>query len=227
MKLDTVTLKRLSLFLISVFALLSSTNAKDTPPNVVLIFVDDQGYNDLGVYGSPLIKTPNLDRMAKEGMRFTDFYSAIAVCTPSRAALLTGSYAQRIGLPGVLFPHHRTGLNPDEVTIADMLKQKRYATAAIGKWHLGHEPKFLPTRHGFDWYYGIPYSNDMSIDPKMELAADVLLREGHTIESVKYGAPERTKVPLMRNEQVIEYPADQSTLTKRYTERAIQFMTAN
>ena len=200
---------------------------KETPPNVVIIFVDDQGYNDIGVYGSPLIKTPNLDRMAKEGMRFTDFYSASAVCTPSRAALLTGTYAQRIGLPGVLFPHHRTGLNPEEVTIADMLKQKRYATAAIGKWHLGHEPKFLPTRHGFDWYYGVPYSNDMSIDPKMELAADVTLREGYTIDAVKYGKAPRNLVPLLRNEEVIEYPVDQSTLTKRYTERAVGFIETN
>ncbi len=217
----------LTLALLCAGATSSTVWGQDRPPNVVVIFVDDQGYNDIGVYGSPLIETPHLDRMASEGMRFTSFYSASAVCTPSRAALLTGTYAQRIEMPGVLFPHHRRGLNPDEITIAELLKQKRYATACIGKWHLGHEPPFLPTRQGFDWYYGIPYSNDMYLDSKMKMASDVVFREGITRDEAVYGAPSRNLVPLMRNEEVIEYPADQALLTKRYTEKAVQFIEAN
>ena len=133
----------------------------ERPPNFVLIFIDDQGYQDLGCYGSPTIKSPNLDRMAKEGTRFTDFYSLAPICSASRAALLTGCYPERVGITGVLFPRHRIGLNPSEHTIAKVLKKKDYATACIGKWHLGHHPEFLPTSHGFDQFYGVPYSNDM------------------------------------------------------------------
>ena len=119
-------------------------------PNFIVIFTDDQGYNDLGCFGSKDIRTPHIDRMAKEGMRFTDFYSAASVCTPSRAALLTGCYPERVGNLPVLFPRSVRGLNPDETTIADMLKAKGYATACIGKWHLGHHKQFLPTSQGFD-----------------------------------------------------------------------------
>jgi arylsulfatase A-like enzyme len=200
-------------------------------PNFIIIFTDDQGYQDLGVFGSPKIKTPNIDQMANEGMRFTDFYSAASVCTPSRAALLTGCYPERVGDLDVLFPHQNIGLNPEETTIAAMLKGIGYATACIGKWHLGHKKEFLPTSHGFDSYYGIPYSNDMWIDPNMKLAKDVKIREGMTLELIA-GQTEKKKairnlVPLMRNEEVIEYPVDQNTLTKRYTEEAVKFITNN
>jgi arylsulfatase A len=204
-----------------------SAGAEDRLPNFIMIFTDDQGYQDIGCFGSPKIKTPNLDKMAKEGMRFTDFYSANSVCSPSRAALLTGCYPTRVSVPGVLFPRHDVGLNPEEITIADILKKEGYATACIGKWHLGHKPKFLPTRQGFDSYYGIPYSNDMTIDPDAELAEDILLLEGMSAEKIKSEKPKRNWVPLMRDEKVIEYPVDQTTLTQRYTQEAIKFIETN
>ena len=203
---------------------LSAAETAAPPPNVIVIFVDDQGYEDLGCFGSPKIKTPNIDRMAKEGMRFTDFYSANSVCSPSRAALLTGCYPTRIGIPGVLFPRHDVGLNPEETTIADMLKAKGYATQCVGKWHIGHKPEFLPTRQGFDAYYGIPYSNDMSLDRAAKLADDIIFREGLSRENLK---TKKDWVPLMRNEEVIEYPVDQSTITQRYTTEAVSFIKAN
>jgi arylsulfatase A len=196
------------------------------PPNVIIIMADDQGYEDLGCFGSPKIKTPHIDRMAKEGMRFTDFYSGASVCTPSRAALLTGSYASRAGNLRVLFPRDSAGLNPSEITIAELLKSKGYATACIGKWHLGHHKQFLPTSQGFDSYYGVPYSNDMTLDPSQPLANEIVLREGFTAESIKTHQ-KKNLVPLMRNEEIIEYPVDQNTLTKRYTEEAIKFISAN
>jgi len=197
------------------------------PPNFIVIFTDDQGYQDLGCFGSPNIETPCIDRMAAEGTRFTDFHVAASVCTPSRAALLTGCYPQRVSLPGVLFPRHNIGLSDKEVTIAELLKARGYATMCIGKWHLGHLPPFLPTRHGFDSYLGIPYSNDMTVDPKMAVADDVVWREGMTLEKMREGKPRKNWVPLMRDEKVVEYPVDQSTLTTRYTEAAIKFITAN
>ncbi len=178
------------------------------PPNFVIIFTDDQGYNDVGCFGSPMIKTPRLDRMAAEGMKFTDFYSSSPVCTPSRASLMTGCYAQRVSLamiPSekgswrglVLFPNSSYGIHPDEITIAELLKGLGYATACVGKWHLGDAPMFLPTRNGFDSYFGIPYSNDMK--PAL----------------------------IMRDEEVVENPAVQETLTERYTEEAVRFITEN
>jgi len=196
-------------------------------PNIVLIFTDDQGYQDIGCFGSPLIKTPNLDRMAQEGRRFTSFYSANSVCSPSRAALLTGCYPPRVGVHKVLFPRDTMGLNPKEITIAELLKVQGYATACIGKWHLGHLPEFLPTRQGFDSYFGIPYSNDMTIDPKAPLAKDVWLSDGKTVDGIRTEKPKKNQVPLMRNEEVIEYPVEQSLLTQRYTKKAIEFITAN
>ncbi|HKK11864.1 MAG TPA: sulfatase, partial [Flavobacteriaceae bacterium] len=187
----------------------------DTNPNIIIIFVDDMGYGDLGCYGHPTIRTPQLDKMADEGMRFTQFYVAAAVCTPSRAGLLTGRYPVRTGLVegimrrDVLFPNDDNGLSPNEVTIAEVLKQKNYATMAIGKWHLGDLPKYLPTIQGFDSYYGIPYSNDMDYVP------------------AKDGKPGYWNVPLMRNEKIIERPAEQHTLTQRYTKEAIKFIEDN
>ena len=196
-------------------------------PNFIIIFTDDQGFEDIGCFGSPKIKTPHLDKLAAEGRKFTSFYSANSVCSPSRASLLTGCYPVRVSIPGVLFPRHEIGLNPDEITIADLLKSKGYATSCIGKWHIGHKPKFLPTRQGFDSYYGIPYSNDMTIDPEANLAADIKLREGFTLERIRSEKPKKDFVPLMRNEEVIEYPCDQTTLTKRYTEEAVKFIEEN
>ena len=196
-------------------------------PNFIVIFTDDQGYEDIGCFGSPKIKTPHLDKLAAEGRKFTSFYSANSVCSPSRAALMTGCYPTRVSVPGVLFPRHKEGLNPDEITIAEVLKTKGYATSCIGKWHIGHKPKFLPTRQGFDSYYGIPYSNDMTIDPEAKFAADINLREGFTLDRIKNEKPKKNLVPLMRNEEVIEYPCDQTTLTKRYTEEAVKFIEKN
>jgi len=179
-------------------------------PNFVVIFCDDLGYGDLGCYGSTKNRTPNIDQLSQEGMRFTDFYSSSPVCTPSRASLLTGCYPRRVGMHEdftghwVLIPRSRRGLHPDEVTVAEALKTQGYATACIGKWHLGDQPEHLPTRHGFDSYYGIPYSNDM--------------------QSRGRGDP---PLPLVQQEKVIEAPADQATLTQRYTRQAIAFIEAN
>ena len=192
-------------------------------PNIVLIFTDDQGYGDVGCYGSKL-ETPNLDRIAKEGIRFTDFYVNCAVCSGSRTALLTGCHYQRLSMGAVLFPRSKAGLHPDEVTLAEVLKTRGYATACVGKWHLGHLPPCLPTRQGFDTYFGVPYSNDMSIDPANALAKDVKLNRDVTIEKIRAGKPTRNWVPLMRDEEIIEYPVDQATLTRRYTEETIRFM---
>ncbi len=187
------------------FATKAASPHQDSRPNFVIILTDDQGYQDVGCYGSPDIRTPNLDRMAAEGVRFTDFYVAAPLCSPSRAALLTGCYPQRVSITSVLHPHSKIGLHPSEITIADMLKARGYATACIGKWHLGHLSPFLPTRHGFDYYFGLPYSNDMFVN-----------RE--TNES---------GIPLMRGEEVIEKPVVQETLTPRYTEEAVRFITEN
>ena len=136
-------------------------------PNLIVIFCDDLGYGDLGCYGSEKNRTPNVDQLAKSGIMFTDFYSSSPVCTPSRSSLMTGCYARRVGMHEdytghwVLIPRSRRGLNPDELTVAEALQSAGYATACIGKWHLGDQPEHLPTQHGFDFYFGIPYSNDM------------------------------------------------------------------
>ena len=210
-----------------IIGLCSVKKSFSKPPNFIVIFTDDQGFEDLGCFGSPKIKTPHLDQLAADGRKFTSFYSANSVCSPSRASLMTGCYPVRVSIPGVLFPRHDIGLNPDEITIADLLKTKSYATACIGKWHIGHKPKFLPTRQGFDSYYGIPYSNDMTIDPEAKLAENINLREGFTLDRVSNEKPKKNLVPLMRNEEVIEYPCDQTTLTKRYTEEAVKFIEEN
>jgi arylsulfatase A-like enzyme len=207
---------------------LADLRAEAERPNIILIFTDDQGYEDLGCFGSPLIQTPHLDRLAAEGRKFTSFYSASSVCSPSRAALMTGCYPVRVSVPGVLFPRHDTGLHPDEITVAEVLKTGGYATACIGKWHLGHKPAFLPTKQGFDSYFGIPYSNDMTVDPEARLSDTLVWREGMTRERLRSGEKlPKNAVPLMRDLELIEYPADQTTLTRRYTEEAVRFIEAN
>ena len=192
-----------------------------SPPNIVVIFTDDLGYGDLACFGHPTIKTPNLDKLAAEGQKWTSFYAAANVCTPSRAGLLTGRFPARTGMAStkrwVLFPDSAGGLPQSEISIAKALKKKNYATAAIGKWHLGHLPEFLPTSHGFDTYYGIPYSNDMD-----RLATAPKRRQAFLKPRTEYW-----NVPLMRDEKIIERPADQTTITKRFTEEAVFFINKN
>ncbi|MCA9056405.1 MAG: sulfatase, partial [Planctomycetaceae bacterium] len=197
----------------------TSQSAKNAPTNFVVIFCDDLGYGDIGPFGNPTIHTPALDRMAQEGQRWTSFYVGASVCTPSRAALLTGRLPIRNGMCSarrrVLFPDSGGGLPSAELTIAEVLKQAGpYATACVGKWHLGHLPEFLPTRQGFDSYYGVPYSNDMDRD-----TASPAGRKAFDDPQSEYW-----NVPLMRDDQVIERPADQNTLTRRYTEEAVAFI---
>ncbi len=211
----------LSILLFPAFA---GTLAAGDKPNFILIFTDDQGYNDLGCFGSPNIKTPNIDQMAAEGMRFTSFYSAASICTPSRAALLTGCYPERVGGLSVLFPISNRGLNPEEITIAEILKSQGYATACFGKWHLGHHKPFLPTSQGFDEYVGIPYSNDMGIDPDMDVAEDVIWNEGFNLQKFRNGGIKRKNPPLFRDTKVIEYPVDQRLLTRRYTAETLRYI---
>jgi arylsulfatase A len=185
--------------------------ATSRAPNFIVLLCDNLGYGDVGPFGSTLHRTPNLDRMAREGMKLTHLYSASGVCTPSRAALMTGSYPRRVNLHknarggGVLQPVEPIGLHPSEITVAEVLKARGYATMIIGKWHLGDQPLFLPTRQGFDSYVGIPYSDDMTA------------REGQPWPDL----------PLMRNEKVIEAPVDRNQLTRRETEDAIRFITEN
>jgi arylsulfatase A len=186
----------------------ASASDKNQQPNFVIVFIDDMGYADVGCFGATGYETPNIDRLATEGTRFTDFYAAASVCTPSRAALLTGCYPQRVGLPNVLGPRAKIGISDEEVTIARMLKPLGYATACFGKWHLGHETKFLPTHHGFDEYFGLPYSNDMW--PKH---------------------PETPKdypdLPLIEGDKVVQLNPDQTQLTTWYTEHAVRFIEKN
>ena len=206
--------------LITVFAigLISFAQADDSPPNVVVIYGDDLGYGDLACFGHPTIRTPELDRMADEGMRFTQFYSAACVCTPSRAALMTGRLPVRNGMSSdrrrVLFPDSGGGIPDSEVTMAEALGEVGYATACFGKWHLGHLPQFLPTSNGFDTYFGIPYSNDM--DRVNDAPGG---RESFWNPKIEYW-----NVPLMRDAEIVERPADQTTITRRYTEEAVKFI---
>lgn len=203
---------RFSLILLSlglvVFGAVERSHANQ--PNYIVIFCDDLGYGDLGCYGSEKIRTPHIDKLAEEGMRFTQFYSSSPVCTPSRASLMTGCYPRRVGMHEdytghwVLIPGSTRGLHPSEVTVAESLKAVGYATACIGKWHLGDQPEHLPTSHGFDYYFGIPYSNDMA--------------------SARRGDP---PLPLVEGTKVIEAPVDQTTLTGKYTKQAIKFIEEN
>ncbi|CAH8282427.1 arylsulfatase A [Mariniflexile fucanivorans] len=222
-------MNKVAVILIVVFSWSYSIKAqsKTAKPNVIIIFTDDQGYQDVGVFGSPLISTPNLDNMAKNGIKFTDFYSASPVCSPSRAALLTGAYPARVGVTSVLWPNRPGGLSNQELTIADMLKAKNYATACIGKWHLGDKDEYMPTANGFDSYYGIPYSNDMSVYPQAKVSENILFREGMTIDSIRQEKWRKGKVPLTQQDEIIEYPVDQSSLTQRYTKKALEFINEN
>jgi arylsulfatase A-like enzyme len=204
-------MKTIALVLLAlVFCPLASA-AADPPtatdrPNFVVILIDDMGYGDIGPFGSKLNRTPALDRMAAEGMKLTSFYAA-PVCTPSRAQMMTGCYAKRVSLPNVLGPVSPIGISSSERTVADLLRQQGYATMCIGKWHLGDQLEFLPTRHGFDQYVGLPYSNDMGGS----------------------GRPgdRRPPVPLLRNQRVVEAPVQQDKLVALYTEEALKFITAN
>ena len=198
----------------------STTQSK---PNFIIIFADDLGYGDLGAYGHPTIKTPNLDQMAEEGQKWTNFYAAASVCTPSRAGLLTGRLPVRSGMCSdksrVLFPDSHHGLPATEITLAEQLKSAGYKTACIGKWHLGHHEQYLPTNHGFDYYYGIPYSNDMDKVSKKRYME--YFRDTDAIKTEDFN------VPLIRNTEIIERPADQNTITKRYAEEAVSFIKEN
>lgn len=200
-------------------------NEAETPPNFVIILCDDLGYGDLSSFGNPSIKTPRLDRMAVEGQKWSQFYVASPVCTPSRAGLLTGRYPIRNGMTSaervVLFPDSAKGLPTSEVTIAEILKEKDYATAMVGKWHLGHLPEFLPINQGFDSYYGIPYSNDMD---RIEGTPNYWAKAA---DPNWYPDTQNYNVPLIQDDKVIERPVDQNTLTRRLTERSVEFIKAN
>lgn len=192
---------------VAALGLTSRLTAADRPPNVILIVADDLGYSDVGCFGAKAIRTPNIDRMASEGTRFTHFYVSQAVCTASRAALLTGCYANRVSLFGALNHKSRVGIHPNEQLLPELLKARGYATAVYGKWHLGTVPAFLPTRHGFDEWVGLPYSNDNS----------------------KYHPVVRDipPLPLYENETVLERDPDQSQFTRRFTEKAVGFVARN
>lgn len=210
-------MKRIALLLLSVIVLSCGEPVDQTRPNIVLIFIDDLGYGDIGRYGATDYSTPVIDRLATEGMMFTHFYSAQAVCSASRAGLLTGNYPNRMGISGAYNHNARVGLNPDELTIAELLKEAGYATGIFGKWHLGHHPEFLPLQHGFDEFVGLPYSNDMwPVD-----------YDGKPHEGRKANYP---KLPLIEGNETIRYIEtlqDQDELTTLYTERAVDFINRN
>ncbi len=202
----------LTMFLISVCFSRGYAAPNDTSqasPNIVIIFTDDQGYNDMGCFNSPNIKTPNIDKMADEGMRFTNFYATASICSASRASILTGCYPTRVGVTGVFWPKGgnldtKKGLHQDEITMAELLKEKDYKTACLGKWHLGDYDQFLPPNQGFDLFYGIPYSNDMNNPGRGEPA-----------------------LPMMRNFEIVEQPVDNNLLTQKLTAEALRFVEEN
>ena len=187
--------------------------------NYIVIFTDDMGYGDIGVYGHPTINTPYLDKMSIEGQKWTQFYSAASVCTPSRAALLTGRLPVRSGMASsvnrVLFPNSKYGIPKSEILIAEKLKDHNYKTAIVGKWHLGHNDEFLPLNHGFDYYYGIPYSNDMDKINNNPYWSEY---DRDELNSKSYN------VPLIENFKIIERPADQTTITKRFSEKVVELV---
>ena len=224
--------------------------AAQDPPNVVILFADDLGYGDLGGYGSPYIRTPNLDRLAAEGQRWTDFYAAAPLCSPSRGALLTGKYPVRTGLYGrevqVMFAGDPNGMPPDETTLAEALKSAGYATGIFGKWHLGDAPEHYPTRHGFDYWFGTPYSNDMNATGRFPIEETYQLRIAGEFEAIqrnfreflaRFDDPrsEDFDVHSIRSErseggyrdEILERPIDQPTFTRKLTEEAIRFIERN
>ncbi|MGB7326853.1 MAG: sulfatase [Rubripirellula sp.] len=216
---------RLTTLVLGFISVVSATalQAQSPPPNIVVIFIDDMGYADINPFGATEYQTPNLNRMASEGRKFTDFVVSSAVCSASRSALMTGCYHRRVGISGALGPKSNIGIAERETTLAELCKSKGYATAAFGKWHLGHDPKFLPTNHGFDEFYGIPYSNDMwPLHP-----ASVAQREKNPNAKIAWPA-----LPMIHatsdggvkivNEDI--QPADQEQMTKQFTERAVGFI---
>ena len=191
------------------------------PPNVVVIFIDDMGYADIGPFGAKEVPTPHLDRMAREGRKFTDFIVPTAVCSASRVALLTGCIHERVGIRGALGPQAKIGISSSETTLAEICKSKGYATACFGKWHLGHHPAFLPVRHGFDVYYGLPYSNDMwPFHPE-----DVASRKANPARKPNY-----PDLPMIEGDKIVDAEVtadDQKKMTREYTQRAVQFIKTN
>jgi arylsulfatase A len=198
--------------ILSSFLILVSSFCQASPPNLVIIFMDDMGYADVGCFGAQGYETPNIDKLAADGRKFTNFHVAQPVCSASRTALLTGCYPNRVGIHGALGPGAKHGISAKEMTLAELVKQKGYSTAAVGKWHVGSLPQFLPLKHGFDQYYGIPYSNDMwPFHPQ-----------------AKKGA--YPKLPMIENDHVIDEeitPEDQTHLTTDYTTRSVQFIEKN
>jgi arylsulfatase A len=206
--------RRFGLALAVLFIVATNLLAQEKrPPNIIHLLADDVGYDDFSCFGSKVISTPNIDKLAKNGKKLASFYAPNSYCTPSRAAMLTGCYAQRVGLVKVLFPNDKVGLHPSELTIANLLRRLGYRTALIGKWHLGHLPQFQPTRYGFDLYLGIPYPND------------------HGPERLTFTEPKVTRgfpsIPLIRNEKVIEQPAQLASLPERFTAEAVKFIGDN
>jgi putative CocE/NonD family hydrolase len=226
-------MKPLLFVTISILLFQSCSSTNKEKPNVIIIFTDDQGYQDLGCFGSPDIKTPQIDKLAGQGIKLTDFYVTASVCTPSRASLMTGRYSVRTGIIDVILPDEE-GMRPSEVTIAEMLKEGGYRSACYGKWHLGDLEPGLPTNQGFDEYFGIPYSNGMGLGELHDFSESALFQPGYTLEKVRAYQEGRYdeieiemfegKDPLFEGTEVVEFPADWSMLTKRYFERAIRFI---
>ncbi|MDG2342010.1 MAG: sulfatase [Cytophagales bacterium] len=212
---------RYFIYVLVLFSTSCTNIEKNSSPNIVIIFMDDLGYGDISNFGAINYKTPNIDRMANQGMLFTNFYSAQAVCSASRAGLLTGTYPNRIGISGALMPYSKKGLHKDEITIAEMLRDEGYATGIFGKWHLGHQKKFLPNNHGFDTYLGIPYSNDMwPVDFDGNQISD-------TSSWKKKTYPQLPLIQDFEKVKEIKTLEDQSILTTLYTEKSVEFINNN
>ncbi|NQZ59696.1 MAG: sulfatase, partial [Lentisphaeraceae bacterium] len=224
------------IFLLVLCCCFSSVLLAEKKTNFIVIFADDMGYGDLQCFGAPKTKTPHLDQMAAEGMKMTNFHVASPICSPSRGALMAGRYPHRMGIAnGVFRPGSKKGLPIAEITIAEILKEKNYNSAIIGKWHLGHRPNYLPTNQGFDYFYGIPYSNDMYMAADLPFSKNIVLNDGVSLQDGKDLQADINKnrnkyghaVPVMRNNKVVEFPCDQATFTKRLTTEAVQYIGKN